>query len=118
MEVKMHPEYQYLELLAKILKDGKTKPTRGIHLIKSIFGYQMKFDLRYGFPILTTKKCHSQYLHTNFCGLCLEIRILNIFRIIKFTIGMILPIKILTLVLFMVFSDAIGKIHMVVKSIS
>jgi len=52
----MHPEYQYLKLLTTILEDGKTKPSRGIHPIRSIFGYQMKFDLRYGFPLLTTKK--------------------------------------------------------------
>lgn len=52
----MHPEYQYLKLLAKILKDGKTKPTRGIHPVKCIFGYQMRFDLRHGYPLLTTKK--------------------------------------------------------------
>ncbi|MDB5176447.1 MAG: Thymidylate synthase [Candidatus Saccharibacteria bacterium] len=51
-----HPENQYLQLLAKILKDGKTKPTRGVVPIKSIFGYQMHFDLRHGFPMLTTKK--------------------------------------------------------------
>lgn len=55
-EQKRHPEYEYLELMAKILKDGKTKPTRGIHPIKSIFGAQVHFDLRYGFPMLTTKK--------------------------------------------------------------
>jgi thymidylate synthase len=52
----MHPEYQYLKLLAHILKDGKSKPSRGIHPLKSIFGYQMHFDMRYGFPLLTTKK--------------------------------------------------------------
>lgn len=52
----MHPEYQYLKLMATILKDGKTKPTRGVCPIKTIFGYQMKFDLRHGFPLLTTKK--------------------------------------------------------------
>jgi thymidylate synthase len=52
----MHPEYQYLKLLHTILKDGRTKPSRGVCPIKSIFGYQMKFDLRYGFPLLTTKK--------------------------------------------------------------
>jgi thymidylate synthase len=51
-----HPEYQYLQLLADILKNGKTKPTRGVVPIKSIFGYQMHFDLRHGFPMLTTKK--------------------------------------------------------------
>jgi thymidylate synthase len=51
-----HPEYQYLKLMADILKDGKSKPTRGIHDIKSIFGYQIRFDMRQGFPLLTTKK--------------------------------------------------------------
>lgn len=58
----MHPEYQYLKLLAEILKNGKTKPSRGIHPIRCIFGYQMKFDLRYGFPLLTTKKMPFQIL--------------------------------------------------------
>lgn len=42
--------------MAEILKNGKSKPSRGIHPIKSIFGYQMHFDLRQGFPLLTTKK--------------------------------------------------------------
>ena len=52
----IHPEYQYLKLLARILKDGKTKQSRGICPIKSVFGAQLRFDLRYGFPLLTTKK--------------------------------------------------------------
>lgn len=51
-----HPEYQYLKLMADIMKDGKGKPTRGIHRIKSIFGAQVRFDMRAGFPLLTTKK--------------------------------------------------------------
>lgn len=51
-----HPEYQYLKLLVEILKNGKSKPSRGIHGIKAIFGYQLRFDLRQGFPLLTTKK--------------------------------------------------------------
>jgi len=51
-----HPEYQYLRLMADILKDGKSKPTRGIHGVKSLFGYQLRFDMRQGFPLLTTKK--------------------------------------------------------------
>jgi len=51
-----HPEYQYLKMMADIIKDGRTKPTRGIHPIKSVFGYQVHFDMRYGFPLLTTKK--------------------------------------------------------------
>lgn len=51
-----HPEYEYLKLMADILKDGKSKPTRGIHHIKSIFGAQVRFDMRAGFPLLTTKR--------------------------------------------------------------
>jgi len=51
-----HPECEYLKLMAEILKNGKSKPTRGVTGIKSIFGYQMHFDLRHGFPMLTTKK--------------------------------------------------------------
>lgn len=47
---------QYLKALAHVMKNGKSKGTRGIHPIKSTFGYQMRFDLRKGFPILTTKK--------------------------------------------------------------
>ncbi|EDK72448.1 Thymidylate synthase [candidate division TM7 genomosp. GTL1] len=51
-----HPEYQYLQLMADILKDGRSKPSRGIHGLKAIFGYQIRFDMRQGFPLLTTKK--------------------------------------------------------------
>ena len=52
---RIHPEYQYLELLARILRDGKTKQSRGIVPNKSVFGAQLRFDLRYGFPLMTTK---------------------------------------------------------------
>jgi thymidylate synthase len=51
-----HSEYQYLRLMAEILKRGRTKHTRGIHYITSIFGTQVRFDMRQGFPLLTTKK--------------------------------------------------------------
>ncbi|WP_185873411.1 thymidylate synthase [Blattabacterium cuenoti] len=47
---------QYIGLLKYVLKNGKNKKDRtGIGTI-SIFGYQMKFDLEKGFPLLTTKK--------------------------------------------------------------
>ena len=42
--------------MADILKNGKSKPTRGIHDVKSVFGAQVRFDMRAGFPLLTTKK--------------------------------------------------------------
>lgn len=51
-----HPEYEYLKLMAGIIKDGRSKHTRGIHDIKSMFGAQVRFDMRQGFPLLTTKK--------------------------------------------------------------
>lgn len=51
-----HSEYEYLKLIADILKNGQTKPTRGVHDVKAVFGRQIRFDLRQGFPLLTTKK--------------------------------------------------------------
>ena len=47
---------QYKELLTKILEEGTTKTDRTGTGTKSIFGYQMRFDLQKGFPLLTTKR--------------------------------------------------------------
>lgn len=52
-----HSEYQYLELLEDILKNGSEKKVFGTDaIIKSVFGRQIRFDLSQGFPLLTTKK--------------------------------------------------------------
>ena len=54
-----HVDDQYLELVDKIIKEGAEKDTRA-GKTRSIFGVQMRFNLKEGLPMLTTKKMFSK----------------------------------------------------------
>ena len=52
------PMKQYLDFMRHVYEHGTVKADRTGTGTRSVFGYQMRFDLREGFPVVTTKKLH------------------------------------------------------------
>jgi thymidylate synthase len=55
---------QYLTLLEKVMNEGATRDDRTGTGTKSVFGYQMRFDLSKGFPITDNQKASFKVYHS------------------------------------------------------
>ncbi len=59
MKNTRHPEYQYLDLMRELIERGDKQVDKGTGVATySLFGNQMRYDLRQGFPLLTTKRVY------------------------------------------------------------
>ncbi|HWL28399.1 MAG TPA: thymidylate synthase, partial [Burkholderiaceae bacterium] len=52
--------HQYEDFMRHVYEHGNTKTDRTGTGTRSVFGYQMRFNLSEGFPLITTKKLHTK----------------------------------------------------------
>ncbi len=81
-------EQAYLDLGRKLLEEGHRKEDRTGTGTLSLFGYQMRFDLQKGFPLLTTKRVPFGLIKSELLWFLKEIRISAIYYKIKTIFGM------------------------------
>ena len=72
---------QYLQLLEDVLTNGVDRDDRTGTGTRGVFGRQVRYDLRDGFPCLTTKKLHLRSIIYELLWFLQGIRMSNFFRI-------------------------------------
>jgi hypothetical protein len=92
--MKNNIEHQYLKLLKDILDNGVTKQDRTGTGTLSVFGRQIRHDMKLGFPLLTTKKMYWKGIVTELLWFLRVIQTSNTLLIMIVIFGMVMLISV------------------------
>ena len=109
---------QYLDLLQHILDHGVDRPDRTGTGTRAVFGYQMRFDLADGFPLLTTKKLHIRSIIHELLWFVSGSTNIGYLKITGCRSGMNGPMKMAIWGRYMASNGGIGRAPKAVKSIN